>query len=1382
MVLAPGATYSCAFTGAVTGNAGTVHTDTVTASGTDDDNQPVGDTDDATVTVTDVTGGITVLKDANPTTIPEPGGNVTFSVSVHNDSTVDSVTITSLSDDVYGTLAGDADCKVGTILAPSGSCDFTFVGAVSGNAGSTHTDTVTVTGTDDDNQPVTDSDDATVTITDVTGGITVLKDANPTTIPEPGGQVTFTVSVHNDSTVDSVTIDSLVDDVYGTLAGDADCKVGTVLAAGGSCDFTFVGAVSGNAGSTHTDTVTVTGTDDDNQPVGDTDDATVTVTDVTGGITVLKDANPTSIAEPGGNVTFSVSVHNDSTVDSVTITSLSDDVYGTLAGDADCKVGTVLAAGGSCDFTFVGAVSGNAGSTHTDTVTVAGTDDDNQPVGDSDDATVTVTDVTGGITVLKDANPTSIAEPGGNITFTVSVHNDSAVDSVTIDSLVDDVYGTLAGDADCKVGTVLAAGGSCDFTFVGAVSGNAGSTHTDTVTVTGTDDDNQPSPTRRRHRPSPTSRAASSRQPHHREPGGQVTFTVSVHNDARSTRSPSTPTTTSTALPARDGSHRLQRAGRVTSPSSAPRQRQHPHRHRHRGGHRRRQPTRRRLRRRHRDRHRRHGRHHRPQGTPTPPPSLSPAATSRSRCRSTTTRRWTWSRSHRCPMTSTAPCRDADRKVGTVLPPGGSCEFTRRRGRPRQRRYDTDTAAQAGTDDDNQPSANRRRHRDRHRRPAASPSSRTPTTSIAEPGGNVTAGRSTMSTWTVDSVTITRASDDVYGTLAGDADCKVGTVLAAGGSCDFTFVGAVSGNAGSTHTDTVTVTGTDDDNQPVGDTDDATVTVTDVTGGITVLKDANPTSIAEPGGNVTFSVSVTNDSAVDSVTIDSLVDDVYGTLAGDADCQVGTILAPSGSCDFTFTGPVSGNAGSTHTDTVTVTGTDDDNQPVTDTDDATVTITPRPYGSLTITKVFDPLTSGVTRSFAINWSCSNSTSGTVSLSGGQSTTVDNIPTGSVCTVTEPKPTGAPAGWMFGNPVVTGSPATVTSGVSASVTVTNSIIRHTGSVKVVKTVAGAPAGYSATFGVRLTCNGDGGTYDSNITYPTPGSTTITGIPTRNVCDVTEPTLPTAPAGYKWATPTITGGPVTVSLGVVPVVTVANKLEKVAATDTTAPGATFTTPATGNPTLTTNPVVLDGNATDNVGVATVTAAIRDVSSGKYLQANGTWAATSAALPTTLASPGAPNTTWSISRSLPNGSYSIQLTPKDAVGNTPTTKPTRKFQVNVVVADTTAPSATFTTPAAGNPLLKMSPVVLNGDATDNVGVTSVDAAIRDVSSGKYLQANGTWATTYVALPTTLGSPGGTNTTWSISRPLPPGNYSIQLIVKDAAANTPATKPFRQFKVSAP
>ena len=108
------------------------------------------------------------------------------------------MTITSLEDDVYGTLAGDLDCEVGTVLAPGDRAAFAFIGEFTGNAGSSQTDTVTDRrrrrGQRADRQ-----DDATVTLNDVASTITVDKSANPTSLPEPGGFFTFTVTVTNNS-------------------------------------------------------------------------------------------------------------------------------------------------------------------------------------------------------------------------------------------------------------------------------------------------------------------------------------------------------------------------------------------------------------------------------------------------------------------------------------------------------------------------------------------------------------------------------------------------------------------------------------------------------------------------------------------------------------------------------------------------------------------------------------------------------------------------------------------------------------------------------------------------------------------------------------------------------------------------------------------------------------------------------------------------------------------------------------------------------------------------------------------------------------------------------------------------------------------------------
>lgn len=107
---------------------------------------------------------IEVIKTAGVDFVEAPGENVTFTVVVNNTSDTVSVKITSLEDDVYGTLAGDDDCKVGVTLAPLGSCSFTFVGFVGGDDGDEHHNTVTVNGEDDSSNPVSDDDDATVDV------------------------------------------------------------------------------------------------------------------------------------------------------------------------------------------------------------------------------------------------------------------------------------------------------------------------------------------------------------------------------------------------------------------------------------------------------------------------------------------------------------------------------------------------------------------------------------------------------------------------------------------------------------------------------------------------------------------------------------------------------------------------------------------------------------------------------------------------------------------------------------------------------------------------------------------------------------------------------------------------------------------------------------------------------------------------------------------------------------------------------------------------------------------------------------------------------------------------------------------------------------------
>ena len=227
-----------------------------------------GDDDDAVIQFTDVMPDMTVTKSANPTTLVEPGGNVEFSVTVTNTSNLsDVLTIDDLTDDIHGditmvqgdvsaTTCGDAIGKKLTAMSPSYSCKFTA--DVTGIPGYKETDTVTAKAKDEEGNTVTKSDTATVEILDFTTtgpAITVTKDANPTSVNEPGGNVVFSVSVKNNSSVDSVTIDSMTDDVHGDITqvqGDISattctaattCTTGRVLAPLASCSCTFAAFV-----------------------------------------------------------------------------------------------------------------------------------------------------------------------------------------------------------------------------------------------------------------------------------------------------------------------------------------------------------------------------------------------------------------------------------------------------------------------------------------------------------------------------------------------------------------------------------------------------------------------------------------------------------------------------------------------------------------------------------------------------------------------------------------------------------------------------------------------------------------------------------------------------------------------------------------------------------------------------------------------------------------------------------------------------------------------------------------------------------------------------------------------------------------------------------
>jgi hypothetical protein len=202
----------------------------------------------------------------------------------------------------------------------------------------------------------------------------------------------------------------------------------------------------------------------------------------------------------------------------------------------------------------------------------------------------------------------------------------------------------------------------------------------------------------------------------------------------------------------------------------------------------------------------------------------------------------------------------------------------------------------------------------------------------------------------------------------------------------------------------------------------------------------------------------------------------------------------------------------------------------------------RDTGTLMITKYFDPLESGFSGDFTILYDCDDGTihDGTAYLAAGDSETISGIPTGTSCTVTEPDLPTAPTGWSFGTPTFDPADGTVTITIStqgsnlvmapasAWVTVTNTISRDLGELKISKVFDASASGFTGTFAIAYDCD-DGSAHDGTVTLAAGGSQTISGIPTGTSCTITEPTLPTPPTGWTFGTPTFSPetGVVTIS---------------------------------------------------------------------------------------------------------------------------------------------------------------------------------------------------------------------------------------------------------------
>jgi PKD repeat protein len=200
----------------------------------------------------------------------------------------------------------------------------------------------------------------------------------------------------------------------------------------------------------------------------------------------------------------------------------------------------------------------------------------------------------------------------------------------------------------------------------------------------------------------------------------------------------------------------------------------------------------------------------------------------------------------------------------------------------------------------------------------------------------------------------------------------------------------------------------------------------------------------------------------------------------------------------------------------------------------------------------------------------------------------------------------------------------------------------------------------------------------------------------------------------------------------------------------------------------PITFSGTATDDENVQLVEITLRNTTTRENLGADGTWGVNVISgqhriSPQNLS---APSYNWSYTTpfNLSPGSYSFTVRATDndelttASGNQGRLSFTAQIPGDV-------PPDTLLTNGPASPFTITDPnVSIAGTATDDFGVTSVQLTVVNNETGRYLQDNGTYSSTYNTVLANLSAPNGTSTNWTYNMTLPgSGDYRVTAFAFD-------------------
>ena len=187
-------------------------------------------------------------------------------------------------------------------------------------------------------------------------------------------------------------------------------------------------------------------------------------------------------------------------------------------------------------------------------------------------------------------------------------------------------------------------------------------------------------------------------------------------------------------------------------------------------------------------------------------------------------------------------------------------------------------------------------------------------------------------------------------------------------------------------------------------------------------------------------------------------------------------------------------------------------------------------GSLQVTKTIAGSAAGDQGAVTMHVSCDNGLEQDIVVAanapaGDTTTIIEDLPVGTVCTVTEPG--NGSSGEVSVSTTVAGSPATITAEPLAAVTVTNTYAAVLSSLQVTKTIAGSAAGDQGAVTMHVSCD-NGLEQDIVVAANAPAGDTTTiieDLPVGTVCTVTEPG--NGSSGEVSVSTTVAGSPATIT---------------------------------------------------------------------------------------------------------------------------------------------------------------------------------------------------------------------------------------------------------------